>query len=397
MGNEEMVHWWQGYVVVRVQGHRLERLINRMMNHRFAAWNISRTSKEDAQFSITIQDFFQLRPILRETDCRVSIVKRVGLPFILQKAQKRSGFILGAFLFCVFLYLFSNMIWSVDIEGVKLPEDEALLRAELVQLGVKPGGFKFRAENGTIIQQTIMDHLPNITWIGFQYEGTKAQLKVVEKALPQLPEPTNPRHIVANKKAVIHDLFVEQGEPRVKPNQYVQPGDILISGIIGTEENQQIVSAKGDVIGEIWYEGNVSIPLTQRQTALTGEQVKRFFISLGDYHLPIWGFKQASFEQMREERVYQPVVLWRWELPIGLTSIAKQESKEVKRNLSEDEAIRLGLTMAKKNMESKLPTDAEIIGEKVLRKRIENGKVYIKIHLTVLESIISEQLIFQGD
>ena len=36
-----------------------------------------------------------------------------------------------------------------------------------------------------------------------------------------------------------------KGEPKVKPNQYVRPGDILVSGVIGTAETQQIVPAKG--------------------------------------------------------------------------------------------------------------------------------------------------------
>lgn len=59
MGNQEMIHWWEGYVIVKVQGKRLERLINRMMNQRLAAWNITRTDEEEAQFSIALKDFFK--------------------------------------------------------------------------------------------------------------------------------------------------------------------------------------------------------------------------------------------------------------------------------------------------------------------------------------------------
>ena len=44
-----------------------------------------------------------------------------------------------------------------------------------------------------------------------------------------------------------------------------------------------------------------------------------------------------------------------------------------------------------------LEPDAEIKEENVLRKRIEHGKVYMKIHYTVIEDIAKEQLIFQGE
>src|SRR5690606_35191365 len=121
---------------------------------------------------------------------------------------------------------------------------------------VKPGKFKFLVDDPLEIKSNMMEAIPEVTWVGFQFQGTKAILKVVEKTNPEMREKVSPRHLVAKKKAIIHDIFVEQGEPRVKPNQYVRPGELLVSGIIGSGENQQIVPAKGKVLGEVWYETN---------------------------------------------------------------------------------------------------------------------------------------------
>lgn len=57
----------------------------------------------------------------------------------------------------------------------------------------------------------------------------------------------------------------------------------------------------------------------------------------------------------------------------------------------------LGVELSRVNIYRNLQSEAVIIEENVLRKNIENGKVYIKMHYTVIEEIASEQLIIQGD
>ncbi len=51
------------------------------------------------------------------------------------------------------------------------------------------------------------------------------------KSLPQ------PQHLVANKRAVISDMFIEKGKPLVGVHQYVEKGQLLVSGII-SEANE---------------------------------------------------------------------------------------------------------------------------------------------------------------
>ena len=45
----------------------------------------------------------------------------------------------------------------------------------------------------------------------------------------------------------------------VKINSFVQKGDVLISGLIGSG-NQQVVVAKGVVMGEVWYTSKIAVP-----------------------------------------------------------------------------------------------------------------------------------------
>lgn len=397
MGNQEMIHWWQGYVIIQVSGNKLERLINRMMNKRLSAWNIIRSNQNAAQVSITLKDFFQLRTLLKETGCQIKILKRVGLPFLLQKMKKRRGLAGGLVAFCLLFYILSMMIWTVEIEGVSVPENEHYIRQELAEMGVKPGKFRFQVADRETLHRRIEDMIPGAAWVGFQFNGTTAQLKVVEKALPEVKKATNPRNLVAKKKAIIHDIFVEEGQPVVKPNQYVKQGDLLVSGVLGTEEEPKIVSAKGIVLGEVWYESNITIPIAQKRSTLTGEGMKRYYLNLGPFSLKVWGFGKIPFDEYEQEKDAYSFSFKEWDMPISWAEEQIQETSETEVRYTEEEAFQLGVKLSRENMYRKLQPEAEIKEENVLRKRTENGKVYIKMHYTVIEEIASEQIIIQGD
>jgi similar to stage IV sporulation protein len=397
MGNQEMIHWWQGYVVIQVSGNKLERLINRMMNKRLSAWNIIRSSEDAAQISITLKDFFQLRTLLKETGCQVHIEKRVGLPFLLQKTKKRMGLAGGIVSFCLLFYVLSMMIWTVEIDGISVPEKEHYIRQELAKLDVKPGKFRFQVADREILYRRIVKMMPEAAWVGFQFNGTTAQLKVVEKALPEPQKATNPRNLVAKKKAIIHDIFVEEGQPVVKPNQYVKPGDLLVSGVLGTEEERKIVSAKGIVLGEVWYESNITVPMAQKRSTLTGERKKRYYLNLGSLSLKVWGFGKVPFDQHTKNKDSYSFNIKGWNFPISWTKEQILETNDTEVRYTEKEAFQMGVRLSRENMYRRLQPVAEINEENVLRKRTENGKVYIKMHYTVIEEIASEQIIIQGD
>ena len=69
------------------------------------------------------------------------------------------------------------LIWTVEIEGVSLPENEALFREELAKMGVKPGKFKFLVDDPQVIQRNMIEAIPDVTWVGFQFQGNQSTFK----------------------------------------------------------------------------------------------------------------------------------------------------------------------------------------------------------------------------
>lgn len=53
--------------------------------------------------------------------------------------------------------------------------------------------------------------------------------------------------------------------------------------------------------------------------------------------------------------------------------------------------------MAKSDLEKILDEDANIVGEKILHERFDNGKIILSIHFQVIENIATGLPIIQGD
>lgn len=56
---------------------------------------------------------------------------------------------------------------------------------------------------------------------------------------PEKEKYTSPQHIVAKKKAVITRMYVEKGEPLAAVDEHVKKGQMLVSGLIGSEDQQK--------------------------------------------------------------------------------------------------------------------------------------------------------------
>ncbi len=383
--------WFKGYLILEVTGKQLERLINLSTAAGITVWNIHRFGNDYGKMNILLEDFFRLRPLLKKTDCRVHIKERVGFPFLGQKIKRRFAFLLGVFLFVISMLILSNIVWQVDIVGNdKVEKDEILELAE--EIGIKKGVLKYTLPPIEQAQRFFSRELEQASWVGVEIRGTRVVIRVVEKVVPEKEKPLNPRHLVAAKRAVIHNIFVERGQQKVQVNQVVNKGDILISGIVGNENNYRIVPAKGKVMGEVWYETEIRVPLKQNPVSYTGKKHENFYLLIGSYALKIKGYDEIPFTDYKtnEEKTY---LKWRdYRIPLGWKKEVMREKRGDFRKLTLEEALELGKKMARQDVLRRVE-DGRIKEEKVLHHQVDSDKVYIKMHFAVIEDIAVEQTI----
>src|SRR5699024_12853378 len=140
----------------------------------------------------------------------------------------------------VFLFIFflSNIIWKVDIKGV--PTDmEAEITKQLKKYGIHSGAWIISLDEPNVIQQKLMSDLPELLWIGIERKGTTYSLEGVEKIIVEEEKSPGPRNLVATKKGIITSMYVSKGVPKVRIHDYVEPGDLLVSGFMQEEDDEE--------------------------------------------------------------------------------------------------------------------------------------------------------------
>ncbi|MBS4194725.1 sporulation protein YqfD [Bacillus sp. FJAT-49870] len=385
-----------GRVLVKAEGKGIERLINRLAQSGLIMWKVKKQKSGDVLFFIALPDLPKFRNAARKADCSISFIRGEGLPFILKRTQRNSGFLVGIVLFFLIAFMLSNVTWGIEIKGAD-PETEHKIRKELTQLGIRVGTFHMLNDKPDVIQQKLTDRIDNITWVGVELKGTTFHFNVVQKNEPKKPELKSPSNIVAKKKAVIADLFVEKGKPLVKINQYVEKGQVLVSGVIGSDDKPKLVSATGEVWGITWYNTKVEFPLKSHFQVYSGEEIRRHYIGAGKISIPFWGFKRINFKQYEIETIDHDLFFLGWKLPIKYSERTIRENEKMPRSLTKDEAMAAAIELARRDVENNIPADARVDREYILQQEVDNGKVKLSINFQVIENIAEERPIIQGD
>lgn len=392
----QWVYFFLGYVTVKVTGKGLERLVNRLSRRGINIWNLKRIDQHSISFHLSLNKIHPFRRAIRKSDWSVYFIDKHGLPFIMKHLFKNGGFVAGLISFFLLMFLLSNMIWGIEIEGAE-PKTEERIWKELDKLGVEIGSLQILTDSPDEIQRILTNNIPAITWVGVKVEGTIFKLQVVEKNQPKQEEVTGPQNLVAAKKAIIVKMYVQDGQPIVSINDYVRKGQKLVSGEIGTDKKWSYIASKGEIIGQTWYNVEVSVPLKKELSVMTGDEKNKYFLQFGTWNLQIWGFGKPDYKSYHEDKTIHPFKFLRWELPIRFKEIRINEVEKATHELTEIEAVQTGIEIAKKDLLSNLGEEAKIIKENILHKEVVNGKVKLKILFTVHEDIAKGQPIIQGD
>jgi len=387
-------HAVRGCVTVRIAGSGTERLLSDAAGDGIELLALRRTSPGEIECIVTVGDFFRLRQHLRRTGCRLRIVGKRGLPFQLARIGRRKFFAAGLVLFFIGLYLLSSLIWRIEIEGNERLTDEQILAAARAE-GLHVFQWSFRLPGAEELSRRLNTALPGTAWVGVEKRGTLVTIRIVETTEPEPRTLLSPRHLIAKEDAVVTRITATRGRPVVKKNQRVKKGDVLISGILGGDGLHVNVPAEGTVRGLVWHEYEITSPLVRKAKTYTGERRTVWHAVLGDRSLKVSGFGEPPFAKY-ESVLRQENAAWRGiVLPIGRIRETQLEVTFVERRLTEEEAAAEGLLQARADILRKAGADAVIRAEKILHRKTENGKVYMKVLFEVEQSITDEMPLVQ--
>ena len=216
------VHYFAGYVNIRVEGFYVERFINMCISKRIILTNIKYDKTTVMYTTVGISDYRKLRQIAHKTHSKIRIEAKKGLPFKVHKYRKRKVFMLLFIIIVLIMVISSNYIWNIDIIG-----NSDICYSDIMNIleenGLKIGASKNNLDINAVIRKVRLNR-DDIAWIGITIKGTNAIVKIKETdKAPNLIDENAYCNIIADKYGLITKINVQNGTADVNVGDTVEP------------------------------------------------------------------------------------------------------------------------------------------------------------------------------
>ena len=292
---EGFFRYLQGFLRIRVWGYSPERFMNLCGSRGIRLWDITRREADYVMY-ISLPGFFRLRPIVRKTGTRVSVLKRCGLPFLVRRMRKRKVFVMGFPACLAFLLIMSRFIWAIDLEGNRAVTDDMLLDF-LSENGVTYGTAG-NAVDLERLEEMLRETFGEVTWASITIEGTRLSVNIRENDLMMTQEEAREAlegypgsDLLSTQEGTVVSILTRQGIPQVTAGTEVKKGDLLVSGAVpvtaddGSVREYQYCHADADVVVAYETAFEETLPLNYEYKNYTGRQKRTFFLCFGEKKL----------------------------------------------------------------------------------------------------------------
>ena len=331
-------NYFKGYVIIRVEGLTLERLLNLAASHDIYLWDVKRINNIVLEMKSTTRGFKELKKIVKKVGCRVEITNKTGFPFLLMKLRERKMWVGGFLLFWAIIFFLSSLIWKIDIVG-----NEQTPREEIISLlknnNITVGKIKYRLDKEDI-KDLLIENYDYFSFVSVNIKGTKLTIEVKEQDLPpERVDKNYPCHIVAKKKGVIVKVVPKNGKAVVEKGKVVNPGEILITGIITSEFGGEthLVHAEGEVLALTRYSSIIREPIVKNEERFTGKTFTQKGIKIGDKGIQFMkgDIPFENYKEFVEEKSLINLEKYDIDFPIKIVTYEYREVelKEVKQNI----------------------------------------------------------------
>lgn len=353
------------------------------------------------EFHISIAGYRRLKPLLKKTKTRLTIVKKSGFPFFLYHYRKRKFFFIGLLLSFGFLFYLTTFIWLIDINGNSFITEDSILTF-LKEENASFGSAK-RTIDCAALEEALRTRYADIIWASVRLEGTKMTVDIQENLVAKQKSDTEmikteePYDIVAEQDAIITSIITRKGTPKVKSGTEVKKGELLVGSQleIYNDSNEIVdyiyVTADADIYGQTRYTYQDIFPLEYNRRIRKGKGKHVYRLCLFNYQiqLPFTFSKNEPYVSYMESRqlslgknYYLPVIFEKntyfacdYEKVSLTEAMAKEKAAE---NVS--------------NYLNKLKEKGIQIKDKNVMIDIKDNQCYIHAAITAIEKIGKYQL-----
>ena len=392
-------NYLRGYVIIRVEGLTLERLLNLAATYDIYLWDIKRLNNLVLEMKSSIRGFKELKNIVNKVGCRIEINEKRGIPFLLYKLKKRKMLVVGFILFWMTIFLLSSTIWKIEILGNEQTPKEEIISL-LKDNNISTGKIKFRIDKEAV-KSVLINNYDYLSFISVNIKGSKLTIEIKEQDLPpEKVDKSYPCDIVAKKKGVIIKIIPKNGKAIVEKGAVVNEGDMLITGMLINEGRDEhiLVHAEGEVLALTRYSSIVKEPIIKNEEKYTGKIYKQKGIKIKNKGITfIKG--DIPFSNYREFVIEKSLInldKYNIDFPIKIIEYEYKEveTKEIKQNI--DFIKKSNQIEATQEINKLLPEGVQI-QSKNIRHQIDENTLTTQVIIETIEDIGRIRIIGNGE
>ena len=366
------------HLKIKITGKNPDYFLRKLISEKINIYFLEK-EKDFLIVLIHFKDYDKVKKM--KTSYKIEVLKRYGI-------NKYQTFLKKDFYILLFIGLgiFLNILLSHMIFEIEVIHPNQILRnkiqKDLEELGLKKYRWKINYTEKEKIKQKVLEKEKNLLeWLEIEEEGTKYKVTLEERKQNREKELCTPRSITTRKNAIILEIQATEGEIVKKKNDYVTPGEIIISGEIHNKE--EVVSkkcAQGKVYGETWYHITVTLPTEKKNQELTNRKVWGFSLNLLKHEFFL--HKKFSEFQKKEYNIIESKII-----PFKMGFIYYQEIHESYEVYNDIVLETKALETASTNLLKILSGKGEILDKKVLKKTRKNSKIEVEVFVKTKEDI----------
>lgn len=319
------------YKKIRIEGTNLSGIINKCISSRITLRNLR--WKNDIEYTAEMQedDYDRFRKLAGYT-YKTTVIREGGAVPLFRSMKSNILSVVGAFLLGALIFYQSLFIAEVRVDGYRTL-DESDIRRTLQEAGISEGVMK--THDYRRAKELLYAEYGNITWISIYEDGRCIKVKISEGNVhgETLPADTKPVNIVAAKSGIIESIRPLQGHAKAEKGDYVNKGDVLISGVHkykstdyskGDKEFTLYSHAKGQAVAKVPVSITYYFEKNRRIKEPTGNYFHGLYVKAGNLTFDStrgWGGYEASLRQEKD------IVKTTRFLPLSIKMITVREVK----------------------------------------------------------------------
>ncbi|MBQ4339872.1 MAG: sporulation protein YqfD [Firmicutes bacterium] len=374
-------------LTILIEGLEIHKLLDRLNSEGVALKGIRYISREKVQFICAKKDIHIIDKFARNKYL-ITIQEEKGPKTKLTKLRNRKTTIAGVILFIAVIVYQSLFICKIEINGLNNINDEEVckvLEDNGVFIGCRRGNYDLEA-----IEYDMFDRVKGIAWMELHDDGGIVTVDIVESVKVDITEEKEPQHIIAEKEGYIEEVIAKEGRTAVEKGQFVNQGDILISGEIQNRMDETLyryVSAEGQVYARCIYAFTDTENIVIEEEVRTGKYFPGVYFRFGDFVFDSSCFMNSFKNYFVNERTLIDIKI---PLPVKISLIGINETAYKERARSLPEIERYAEIEMLKKLKKNIGDTGRIV-KKDLQFKEEENIIEITGIFEVIEEIGGEE------